>query len=67
MILMIIWKRPANGWDFSAEGWLPAYPQLGASIQFEKYYGKNVGLFGSDNLQENPYAVTGEFLIHQFL
>ncbi|HDS7874558.1 TPA: inverse autotransporter beta domain-containing protein [Escherichia coli] len=51
--------RPANGWDFSAEGWLPAYPQLGASIQFEKYYGKNVGLFGSDNLQENPYAVTG--------
>ncbi len=37
----------------------PVYPQLGASIQFEKYYGKNVGLFGSDNLQENPYAVTG--------
>ncbi|HCP0570426.1 TPA: inverse autotransporter beta domain-containing protein [Escherichia coli] len=52
-------ERLANGWDFSAEGWLPAYPQLGASIQFEKYYGKNVGLFGSDNLQENPYAVTG--------
>ncbi|EHC2237054.1 inverse autotransporter beta domain-containing protein [Escherichia coli] len=52
-------ERPANGWNFSAEGWLPAYPQLGASIQFEKYYGKNVGLFGSDNLQENPYAVTG--------
>ncbi|MIC64324.1 attachment protein [Escherichia coli] len=52
-------ERPANGWDFSAEGWLPAYPQLGASIQFEKYYGKNFGLFGSDNLQENPYAVTG--------
>ncbi|EHG4083929.1 adhesin [Escherichia coli] len=52
-------ERPANGWDFSAEGWLPAYPQLGTSIQFEKYYGKNVGLFGSDNLQENPYAVTG--------
>ncbi|NPT84008.1 hypothetical protein HPE45_01610 [Escherichia coli] len=25
----------------------------------KKYYGKNVGLFGSDNLQENPYAVTG--------
>lgn len=52
-------ERPANGWDFSAEGWLPAYPQLGVSIQFEKYYGKNVGLFGNDNLQENPYAVTG--------
>ncbi|EPP4621244.1 inverse autotransporter beta domain-containing protein [Escherichia albertii] len=53
-------ERPANGWDVSAEGWLPVYPQLGASLQFEKYYGKNVGLFGSDNLQENPYAVTGE-------
>ncbi len=40
---------------------LPAYPQLGASIQFEKYYGKNVGLFGSDNLQETLMQLLGNF------
>ncbi|WP_407255561.1 inverse autotransporter beta domain-containing protein [Klebsiella pneumoniae] len=48
--------------SFSAEGWLPAYPQLGASIQFEKYYGKNVGLFGSDNLRKTLTQLLGDFL-----
>ena len=41
------------------KGCLPSYPQLGASAKYEKHYGKNVGLFGSDHLQENPYAFTG--------
>ncbi|MDU5712608.1 MAG: inverse autotransporter beta domain-containing protein [Citrobacter freundii] len=52
-------ERPADGWDIYTQGWLPSYPQLGASLKYEKYYGKNVGLFGSDHLQENPYAFTG--------
>lgn len=52
-------ERPADGWDIYTKGWLPSYPQLGASLKYEKYYGKNVGLFGSDHLQENPYAFTG--------
>ncbi|WP_213133290.1 inverse autotransporter beta domain-containing protein [Citrobacter sp. FP75] len=52
-------ERPADGWDIYTEGWLPSYPQLGASLKYEKYYGKNVGLFGSNHLQENPYAFTG--------
>lgn len=52
-------ERPADGWDIYTKGWLPSYPQLGASLKYEKYYGKNVGLFGRDHLQENPYAFTG--------
>ncbi|WP_311752097.1 Ig-like domain-containing protein [Proteus columbae] len=51
-------ERPANGWDIRTEGYLPAYPQLGAKLIFEQYYGKEVGLFGKDNRQENPHAYT---------
>ncbi len=51
-------ERPANGWDIRTEGYLPAYPQLGAKLIFEQYYGKEVGLFGKDNPQENPHAYT---------
>lgn len=51
-------ERPANGWDIRTEGYLPAYPQLGAKLIFEQYYGKEVGLFGKDHRQENPHAYT---------
>lgn len=51
-------ERPANGWDIRTESYLPAYPQLGAKLIFEQYYGKEVGLFGKDNRQENPHAYT---------
>ncbi|NBM53946.1 hypothetical protein GWI68_03935 [Proteus sp. G2669] len=51
-------ERPANGWDLRAEGYLPAYPQLGAKLIFEQYYGKEVGLFNTDSRQENPHAYT---------
>lgn len=51
-------ERPANGWDIRAEGYLPAYPQLGTKLIFEQYYGKEVGLFGKDHRQENPHAYT---------
>lgn len=37
-------ERPANGWDIRAEGYLPAWPQLGASLMYEQYYGDEVGL-----------------------
>ncbi|WP_156124010.1 inverse autotransporter beta domain-containing protein [Enterobacter sp. Bisph1] len=50
--------RPAHGWDIRAEGWLPAYPQVGGKLAVEKYYGKDVALFGRDKRQENPYAFT---------
>ncbi len=51
-------ERPARGWDIRAESWLPFYPQLGGKLVYEQYYGDEVALFGSDNLQKNPQAVT---------
>lgn len=51
-------ERPANGWDLRAEGWLPAYPQLGGKLTYEQYYGKEVALFGKDNRQYNPHSLT---------
>lgn len=51
-------ERPANGWDIRSEAWLPAYPQLGAKLAYEKYYGNEVALFGKDNRQRNPQALT---------
>ncbi|MDN0086131.1 Ig-like domain-containing protein [Yersinia nurmii] len=51
-------ERPANGWDLRAEGYLPAYPQLGAKLSYEQYYGDEVGLFGKDKRQSNPHAIT---------
>lgn len=35
-------ERPADGWDIRTEGWLPAYPQLGAKLVYEQYYGHTV-------------------------
>ncbi|ENR5393434.1 TPA: inverse autotransporter beta domain-containing protein [Providencia rettgeri] len=50
--------RPARGWDVQAQGWLPAYPQLGANLKFEQYVGHNVALMGKNKLQEDPTAAT---------
>lgn len=51
-------ERPARGWDVRAEAWLPFYPQVGGKLIYEQYYGDEVALFGTDNLQEDPHAVT---------
>lgn len=51
-------ERPANGFDLRAEGWLPALPQLGGKLMYEQYFGDEVGLFGHDNRQKDPHAVT---------
>lgn len=51
-------ERPANGYDIRTEGWLPAYPQLGASLIYERYFGDEVALFGKDQRQHDPQAVT---------
>ncbi|MCI1678273.1 MAG: inverse autotransporter beta domain-containing protein [Ewingella americana] len=52
-------ERPANGYDLRAEGWLPAFPQLGAKVMYEQYQGDEVALFGKDNRQKDPWAFTG--------
>lgn len=51
-------ERAARGFDIRAQAYLPSYPHLGGSLMFEKYYGDQVALFGKDNLQTAPYAVT---------
>lgn len=51
-------ERPAEGWDIRAQGWLPALPQLGGELVYEQYYGQQVALFGQDNRQHNPHAIT---------
>lgn len=51
-------EKPADGYDVRAQGWLPAFPQLGAKLVWEQYYGQQVALFDKDHLQRNPYAVT---------
>ncbi|TBM22604.1 molybdenum cofactor biosynthesis protein, partial [Hafnia paralvei] len=52
------YEKPADGYDVRAEGYLPAYPQLGAKLMYEQYYGDKVALFDTDHLQSNPSAVT---------
>lgn len=54
-------ERPARGWDIRIQGYLPSYPQFGTSVVYEKYYGNEVALFDTDNLQKNPQAVTVGF------
>lgn len=52
-------ERPARGFDIRGQGYLPAYPQLGASLKYEQYFGDEVGLFGfgKNQRQKDPRAV----------
>lgn len=51
-------EKPADGFDLRAQGYLPAYPQLGGKIVYEHYQGDEVALFDKDDRQRNPSAVT---------
>lgn len=51
-------ERPADGFDIRAEGWLPAYPQLGGKLVYEQYRGDEVALFSKDDRSSDPKAVT---------
>lgn len=54
-------ERPANGFDIRANAWLPSFPQIGASLKYEQYFGKGVDLAGNmniDDLKKNPRALT---------
>ncbi|WP_413251564.1 YrIlm family inverse autotransporter adhesin [Yersinia massiliensis] len=51
-------ERPANGYDIRAEAYLPSHPQLGGKLMYEKYRGDDVALFGKDDRQKNPDAIT---------
>jgi adhesin/invasin len=51
-------EKAANGFDLQVDGYLPAYPQLGGKLKYEKYFGDKVALFDTDHLQTDPSAVT---------
>ncbi|WP_237713222.1 inverse autotransporter beta domain-containing protein [Candidatus Regiella insecticola] len=51
-------ERPANGYDISAEVYLPFYPQLGGKLLFEQYQGNDVDLWGKSQRQRDPYAIS---------
>lgn len=51
-------ERAANGWDIRAQAWMPSLPQLGGKLTYEQYYGKEVALFGVNNRQKDPRAIT---------
>ena len=54
-------ERPANGFDLRAEAYLPSYPQLGANIKYEQYFGTGIDLgtgTDPDDLKDNPKALT---------
>ncbi|EJG5926876.1 inverse autotransporter beta domain-containing protein, partial [Salmonella enterica] len=51
-------ERPANGFDIRTNAWLPSFPQLGAKLGYEQYFGKQVALLDKNDLQKNPYIIT---------
>ncbi|WP_432721732.1 inverse autotransporter beta domain-containing protein [Jeongeupia wiesaeckerbachi] len=51
-------ERAARGFDLNAQAHLPAWPQLGGSVRFERYHGDDISLPGSDTAHDNPSAVS---------
>lgn len=51
-------QRMARGYDFTTQGYLPFYRQLGVSVSWEQYLGQDVDLFNSGTLYHNPSALT---------
>jgi intimin len=51
-------EKAASGFDVRSEGYLPALPQLGVKLSYEQYFGQDVGLFGKDKRQQDPFAVS---------
>ncbi len=51
-------ERAASGYDIRTEAYLPSYPQLGGKLMYEQYFGDEVALFGLNERQKNPSALT---------
>lgn len=51
-------QRMARGYDFTTQGYLPFYRQLGVSVSWEQYLGQDVDLFNSGTRYHNPSALT---------
>ncbi|UZX54778.1 Ig-like domain-containing protein [Yersinia ruckeri] len=51
-------ERAANGYDIRTEAYFSHYPQLGGKLMYEQYLGNEVALFGINERQKNPSALT---------
>lgn len=51
-------RRMVRGYDITTRGYLPFYRQLGVSLRYEQYLGRNIDLFHSGTLANNPTAVS---------
>ncbi|MCW6566805.1 Ig-like domain-containing protein [Yersinia ruckeri] len=51
-------ERAANGYDIRTEAYFPHHPQLGGKLMYEQYLGNEVALFGINERQKNPSALT---------
>ncbi|WP_253306579.1 inverse autotransporter beta domain-containing protein [unidentified bacterial endosymbiont] len=47
-------QRPASGYDVTLQGYLPALPQIGASVRYAHYFGDEVTLGGVQQRYRNP-------------
>ncbi|SET55913.1 inverse autotransporter beta domain-containing protein [Thorsellia anophelis] len=50
-------EKVADGIDLRLEGYLPQFPQMGASATYEQYFGQDVTLFSEEHKQNDPRAV----------
>ncbi|WP_440867932.1 Ig-like domain-containing protein [Symbiopectobacterium purcellii] len=53
-------ERPANGFDVRANAWLPSWPNVGGSLEYDQYFGHGVSVADStipDSLRNNPEIV----------
>ncbi|MFZ8769319.1 inverse autotransporter beta domain-containing protein [Vibrio harveyi] len=51
-------ERPAKGFESKVKAYLPLYPQIGASLSYERYFGQKVDVGGSFDPHSNPYNTT---------
>ncbi|UXB09953.1 hypothetical protein GP476_00095 (plasmid) [Aeromonas dhakensis] len=51
-------ERPAKGADITVQGYLPALPQLSATLKAEQFWGDNVDINGDNKLASDPHAIT---------
>ncbi|CAK7043714.1 MAG: hypothetical protein DELT_02940 [Desulfovibrio sp.] len=47
-------ERPAEGWDARVKAYLPFYRNVAITGAYSQWYGDNVGMFGSDDLEKDP-------------
>ncbi|WP_196584936.1 inverse autotransporter beta domain-containing protein [Aliivibrio fischeri] len=50
-------ERPAQGFDINLKGYLPQYPYLSLSTQYQQFFGQNIEVSNGDSPIKNPYQL----------